>query len=110
MNIELKENYNQVCVWPGTVLKEDQVGDFVSHFAENGFRIQHLETVITAPDVGDPESGGRHDLLFAVHDEDIMRFAIPRLQMGIRWIEDALDNESDNHSIYPERVKEYRTW
>ena len=85
MNIALKENYNQVCVWPGTVLKEDQVGDFVSYFAENGFRIQHLETVMTAPNAGDPESGGRHDLLFAVHDEDIMRFAIPRLQMDLNF-------------------------
>ena len=47
---------------------------------------------------------------WTVHNDDVMKFAIPRLQMGIRWIEDALDNESDNHSIYPPRVREYRAW
>ena len=116
-NPQKNESYNQVCVWPGTLLPPDQVENFVNYFAENGFRIQHLETIMTQPDRGqdgleEPETGGRSDIFFAVHDDDIMRFAIPRLQMGIRWIEDVLDNEAreTEHSIYPVRVQEYRTW
>ncbi len=76
-----------------------------------------INTNKTGPDrdengIAVPETGGRHDVFFAVHNDDVMRFAIPRLQMGIRWIEDVLENEAreTEHSIYPERVKEYRTW
>ena len=115
--IQRNKNYNQVCVWPGTILPETHIEKFVKHFEENGFRIQHLETLRTGPDRSDAGAeiegtGGRSDVLFAIHDEDVMKFAIPRLQMGIRWIEDVLDNEasSTEHSIYPDRVKEYRSW
>lgn len=114
-NVERNENYNQVCVWPGTILEDNQVSDFVNWFLENGFRIQHLESIKTGPDRdegGAPveDTGGRSDVFFAVHDEDVLKFAIPRLQMGIRWIEDVLDNEADGFSLYPSRVSEYRTW
>tara|TARA_X000001388_G_C2213085_1_gene115966 strand:- start:442 stop:792 length:351 start_codon:yes stop_codon:yes gene_type:complete len=113
--IERKKNHNQVCVWPGTILPETHIEKFVKHFEKNGFRIQHLETLRTLPD-HDSEgnevegTGGRSDVLFAIHDDDVMKFAIPRFQMGVRWIEDVLDNEEENRSIYPDRVKEYRTW
>tara|TARA_Y100000593_G_C4274752_1_gene319433 strand:- start:660 stop:1016 length:357 start_codon:yes stop_codon:yes gene_type:complete len=116
-NIKRDKNYSQVCVWPGTILPEDQIEKFVNYFADNGYRIQYLETVITEPDrnelgIIENETGGRHDVFFAIHNDDISKFAIPRLQMGIRWIEDVLDNEAreTEYSIYPERVKEYRTW
>tara|TARA_B100000900_G_C20576198_1_gene715427 strand:- start:882 stop:1238 length:357 start_codon:yes stop_codon:yes gene_type:complete len=116
-NIKRNKNYNQVCVWPGTILPETHIAKFVNHFKENGFRIQHLETLRTFPDHDDKGkliegTGGRSDVLFAIHDEDVMKFAIPRMQMGIRWIEDVLDNEPRvaEHSIYPERIKDYRTW
>ena len=113
--ITRKKNHNQVCVWPGTILPDDQIKVFVEYFAKQGYRIQYLETIMTSPDRGDTGhdiegTGGRSDILFAVHDEDVWKFAIPRLQMGIRWIEDVLDNEEENRSIYPNRVKEYRTW
>ncbi len=116
-SIQRKKNYSQVCVFPGTLLPEDQVSQFVKYFADNGFRVQHLETIMTEPDrdeAGAPiaETGGRSDVIFAIHDDDVVKFAIPRMQMGIRWIEDVLDNESrrTEFSIYPERFKEYRTW
>ena len=116
-NIQKNENYNQVCVWPGTLLPEDQVNDFIQFFGDEGFRVQFLESIKTFPDRDDQGSmiegtGGRSDILFAIHDEDIGKFAIPRLQFGIRWIEDVLDNESNNsdHSVYPERIRGYRTW
>lgn len=82
------------------------VEDFVKFFeAQFGTRIIYLEEVVTGPGSGGP--GGRNDVLFAVHDEDVMKFAVPRLTMGIRWIEDALNGDS---SIYPERLSGYRCW
>lgn len=121
-NIKQNKSYNQVCVWPGTILPTDQIESFVNHFAEQGFRIQYLETIMTAPDRDEnnltvESTGGRSDIFFAIHDDDIMRFAITRLQMGIKWIEDVLDNESSEmrlaareYSIYPEHVEAYRKW
>ena len=116
-NVKRNKNFNQVCVWPGTLLPEDQVEQFVRYFSDNGFREQHLETIKTSPDRDDwgasvEGTGGRSDVFFAIHDEDIIKFAIHRLQMGIRWIEDVLDNEAreTDYSVYPLRVEEYRTW
>jgi len=116
-NIERQEVFGQVCVWQGTDLKEEDVHMFVDYFMKNGWRVQFLETIVTVPDRDNLDyeiagTGGRRDVFFAIHNDDIVKFAIPRLQMGIRWIEDVLDNEADNteHSIYPARVKEYRSW
>ena len=122
-NIERSEKYIQVCVWPGTIVKKEQVSEFEEYFRQNGFRVKFLETIETEPDRDDDgykvkETGGRIDAFFAVHNDDVMMFAMPRLQMGIRWIEDVLDNEARfvggesgiPYSIYPDRVKEYRTW
>lgn len=110
-----KENFDQVCVWAGTIVggKKEQK-DFVS-FMKNkfGVRVQYLEEIKTGPDFknGHPveETGGRNDLFFAVHTDDVVKFAIPRLSFGIRWVEDVLNNEC-GISIYPERVTNYRTW
>ena len=116
-NVQRNEMYDQVCVWPGTIVAENEVESFVNFFKELGYRIQYLETIVTGPDTDEDGvpvacTGGRTDIFFAVHKEDVMRFAIPRLRMGIRWIEDVLDNEARTSacSIYPYRVKEYRTW
>ncbi len=116
-NVDKRENFSQVCVWPGTIVTNQQIHEFEGYFKENGFRVQYLESLLTNPDrdengIAVPETGGRTDAFFAVHNDDVMKFAIPRLQMGIRWIEDVLENEAreTEHSIYPERVKEYRTW
>ena len=115
-NTSRVKGFNQVCVWPGTILPETHIAKFVKHFELMGVRIQHLETLRTRPDHDGKGNlvegtGGRSDVLFAVHDEDVMKFAIPRIQMGIRWIEDVLDNEpADVPSIYPQRVVDYRTW
>jgi hypothetical protein len=67
-----------------------------------------------------PGTGGRNDVVFAVHQDDIKTFAVPRLSIGVRWVEDVLDNETRHnleanparpfHSIYPAHIKEYRTW
>jgi hypothetical protein len=106
--------YNQVCVWPGTTgCKEDPEG--VKEFFQEAFgvRVQFLEEVVTKPDQNDPGTGGRTDVLLAIHSEDVMKFAVKRFEVGIRWIEDVLDNQEHHtpgYSIYPDHVKEYRTW
>lgn len=106
------KNFNQLCVWPGTVLEtEDEkitFEQFEAWVSENfgGVRIKMVEEVKTLPNMNNgvpvPETGGRNDLFFYVHDEDILKFAIPRLQVGIRWWEDVLGNGQEN--IYPKEI------
>lgn len=111
----LPEPFQQVCVWPGTILEKDQVGEFEQWVADEfGTRVKYLETVVTGPDLdenGKPVlgTGGRHDLMFAVHSEDVGKFAVPRLKAGMRWLEDIYLNGHGH--IYPDRVKEqYWCW
>jgi len=112
-NVQRTEDYKQVCVWPGVLINNDVNGftDFMKQHCN--VRVVYLEEIKTAPDMhnGCPVAGtgGRNDVLFAVHNDDVGYFAIPRLTMGVRWVEDVLDNEED-HSIYPAHIKEYRTW
>jgi hypothetical protein len=119
MNIPRKPEFSQVCVWPGTLVGADQVEVFEKFIAENfnNTRVQYLEEVKTFPDLlenglYDIDSGGRNDVFFAVHSEDVGKFAVPRMSYGIRWIEDVLDNEARRgpNRIYPDRVTWYRTW
>jgi hypothetical protein len=111
-NVERKEGYNQVCVWPGSNVGEDNIELFEKFMMDEfGVRVQYLEEIKTLPDhYGDTETGNRNDLFFAVHDDDIERFAVPRLIAGIRWIEDVLAKCNYRYEIYPERVFEYKTW
>ena len=113
------EGFNQVCVWPGTVMQESDVPDFETWMkAELNTRVQYLESVVTKADCNDPTTGGRHDVIFAVHQDDVMKFALPRMRLGIRWVEDVLDNEKHHnemagcpgYSIYPDHLPTYRTW
>lgn len=122
MNIvERKENYNQVCVWEGCVVGPDQIEEFERVVGEpgamfpKGVRVQYLEEVLTLPsqdmynrDI--PETGGRNDLIFAVHDQDIGEFAVQRLPYGIRWIEDVLSETNNSAYLYDSRLQEYCDW
>lgn len=113
MNIERKPGFEQVCVWSGTTVGADMVAEFEAFVLDKlGTRVQYLEEVLTAPDYknGFPVegTGGRNDVLFAVHRDDIGRFAVPRFQYGMRWIEDVYGN--GHGALYPERVAEYQTW
>ena len=112
-NIKLNPGFEQVCVWPGTLVGEDKIAEFEAFLLEKfGARVQYLEEVTTAPDLknGFPVegTGGRNDVLFAIHNEDIGKFAIPRMQFGVRWVEDVYGNGGG--ALYPERVAEYQTW
>lgn len=120
-NVKRKDDFTQVCVWEGVRLAfhgDRRVRQFEQFIAQKckGARVQYLEEIKTSPDIragcAVKGTGGRNDVFFAVHKEDIATFALKRLQFDIRWIEDVLDNEARRKecSIYPERVKEYRTW
>jgi len=114
-NVEKKEGYNQVCVWPGTVLGESTPADFEKWLKDEfGVEGQYLEEIETSPDMenGKPVSntGGRSDLFFAIHDEDVDKFVLPKLRIGARWVEDVLADVNYTSPIYPKRVFDYCSW
>ena len=113
--VSRKPEFRQVCVWPGTVVGDERKEFVASMLSEFGARVAYLEEVETLPDMGSDGqcvdgTGGRNDLFFAVHRDDIVKFAVPRLAYGIRWIEDVLSEANGGASIYPERVGQYRCW
>jgi len=111
------KDFEQVCVWPGTIVGGDKIKKFEKFIADefNGTRAKYLEEIKTAPDRDRDgfhvsETGGRNDVIFAIHIADVPKFAAARLAYGIRWLEDVLDNErraSPDYSIYPPHLKEY---
>ena len=108
--------FEQVCVWGSTTVGEPNIGVFEKSMLEQyGIRVKYLEEIMTFPDRdanGDniEGTGGRSDVFFSIHEDDIPSFAIPRLSFDppVRWIEDVLENES--LSIYPETVNNYTSW
>ena len=104
--------YNQLCVWPGTVLGDATVADFEEFFLDCfNVRIKYKCEVTTLPDLdnrGMPiaETGGRTDQFFYIHSEDIGKFALPRLQAGIRWWEDVIKYNDNSHLYLPQFIKE----
>lgn len=113
-NTIVHKDYTQVCIWPGTTLGEDNDTQAFVDYMKNDLstRVQFLECIMTEPDKRDrsPDAGNRSDLFFAVHKEDVEKFAVPRLSMGIRWIEDVLAKCNYREPIYPSRVYEYKSW
>lgn len=111
---ERKPGFRQVAICQGLLVKD--AAEFESNMMEHfGVRTQFLETIYTKPDTnqwGQPivDTGGRADVFFAIDTDDVMKFAVPRLSMGIRWIEDALAAVNGGNRLYPERVEEYKTW
>lgn len=116
-NVKVELPFTQVCVWPGTIVGPEHIEAFEQWLLDDfGARGKYLEEIKTLPDMEDgypvEGTGGRTDLFFVIHREDVGKFAVPRLQFGMRWVEDVIANEKmrGEISIYPERVKEYRTW
>jgi len=112
------KHFEQVMVWHGTIVPKGKEKGFEEHcLKELGIRVKFIEVIKTGPDYKDgypvEDTGGRTDCFFYIHSEDISKFAVARFKMGHecpRWIEDVLDNEKKGYSLYPERVKEMRTW
>ena len=110
----MESQFNQLCVWPGVVVGDSKKvqEDFIKFFKdEMGVEVKYETEVKTLPDnPGCTETGGRNDIFFYIADDDIGKFAIPRLNMGIRWYEDVLSNGGGD--IYPTEVLEKyeKTW
>lgn len=109
--LEVKENpFTQLCVWPGTLVGKEKIEEFTQFMSDNfyGTRIKYVEEVKTLPDVVNgkvvPDTGGRNDVFFYVHTDDLSKFSITRLAYGIRWWEDVLGNGGGN--IYPDSILE----
>lgn len=108
-NIVRLQDYTQVCVWQGTELGDNTIEEFEAFMlSEFKTRVKFLEIITTKPGDGGP--GGRSDMFFAAHKDDVGHFAIPRLSAGIRWIEDVLSDANYRSRIYPSRVFDYMTW
>ena len=107
-----KNKFNQLCVMQGTLMPEGGAKELVEFFKnEMGVNIRFETQVKTLPDEpGCTLTGGRNDLFFYIADKDISKFAVPRLQMGIRWWEDVLGNGNDK--LYDNDVLEAypNTW
>lgn len=100
----LDEDYCVVAVWHGTILpnKKDVREDFAGWMLETfGTRAKVVGQARTLPDKDGP--GGRADLLFAIHKDDVMKFAPRRFAAGMRWLEDVVLNSG---SLYTRKVQE----
>jgi len=115
-SIKLNKDFHQVCIWPGTLIKKFEIEKFEKDIKNHlNTRIQYLETIKTKPDTDrdgfeEKGTGGRSDVFFAVHKNDVANFAIPRLEIGIRWLEDVLAKGNYRCPIYPDHVYNYVSW
>ena len=108
----MEGKFNQLCVLQGCLMPKGGAKELESFFKdEMGVTVKFETEVKTLPDKpGCTETGGRNDIFFYIEDSDISKFAIPRLQMGIRWWEDVLGN--GNGKLYPTEIldKYEKTW
>tara|TARA_S200002703_G_scaffold117328_1_gene102941 strand:- start:4099 stop:4461 length:363 start_codon:yes stop_codon:yes gene_type:complete len=110
--IKVMSKFNQLCVLQGTIMPDGGAEELEKFFKEEmGVTVKFETQVKTLPDTPEcTETGGRNDLFFYIADDDIGKFAVPRLQMGIRWWEDVLGNGGGN--LYTEEFLEKykKTW
>lgn len=91
-------NYTQLCVWPAVIVQPEEIEQFTKWMQRNmKSRIKYVGQVKTLPTLTKagaviPDTGGRNDLFFYVHDDDVKHFAVLRLMAGIQWWEDVLSN------------------
>ena len=109
----MKGKFNQLCVLQGCLMPEGGAKELEKFFKdEMGVKVKFETEVKTLPDPGDlgMKTGGRNDIFFYIADDDISKFAVPRLSMGIRWWEDVLGNGGGN--LYTEEFLEKypKTW
>lgn len=90
-----------LCVWPGTFLggcnneaTDEDLAEF-HNWLDQEFNVtgQYEGEFMTLP--GQGGEGGRSDLLFWVSEDDVPRFALPRLYYGIRWWDDYVNGSRD---------------
>ena len=98
-NVVRPLGFMQVAIWRGTPHEERQI-PLIEGFLRKvtNSRVMYLETLVT--------EAGRHDVLVAVHREDLPKFAVQRFKMGDDrpiWIEDSPDM-----GVYESRIAHYR--
>ena len=96
-------------VWEGTVVEPNEVDEFEEWVQEEfGVSAQYETQYETLPtmQLGEPvqNTGGRNDLLFWVSQEDIGKFAIPRLAYGMRWWSDAVSSVNGGGELVPDEI------
>lgn len=110
--------YTQAVSWPSTQLGNNSPADFEAFIAGefNGTRAKYIGDFTTLPDE-EPGSGGRIDLCFAVHEEDVGKFAVARFAYGMRWVDDVIGNENERirdgqqaSSIYVPEFHDLCSW
>lgn len=102
--MEAENKFNQLCIWQGTVLGDTPIEEF-EQFFKNKFnaRVKFCEEVITNGNAFLGEEGGRNDVLFYIHDDDISHFALRRFEIGIRWWEDVVSYNNGSY-LYDQEV------
>lgn len=103
MNNNITETkFEQVCVWPFTICPPEEGKALEEFFTDKfGVRVRYIgENVI---------NDKRTDVLFYVASDDIPKFAVPRLAVGIRWLEDVM-NSDDSFNGYPVPKGVSRCW
>lgn len=98
------EGFTQLCVWENCILKPEEVADFVDFVrTQCQTRVRVVGCVETLPGAGGP--GGRVDLLFYAHSEDITKLAARKFVLRMRWWEDVLENLGPHKTIYPQELR-----
>ena len=99
--------YQTLVVWKNTIVGAKFALEFAKDFLKRGFRVVYAEEYRTLPDIEDgikvQGTGGRNDLLFYVHAEDIEEFSVWLLQWcgEMSWFEDVM--RYDGHTV-PNRI------
>lgn len=116
--VQDRGKFLQLCVWPGALVA-GKVKEFEHVLLKQfGTRVKFEAEIEAIPDVRGGKAvhktGGRIDAFFYVHSDDIGKFAHARLQAGIRWWEDVVDNEVriGEGSVYSKEIldKYKKTW
>lgn len=103
---EVKNDFTQLCVIQGMMLGEMKPKEFEDAiFADFKTRIKFEAEVRTLPDLDENDmpvkgTGNRTDIFFYVHHDDVMKFAVPRFQLGARWWEDVIHYNKGNKHLY----------
>lgn len=97
---------DQLVVWENCIVGVENATRFKEHFAKEGFNVEYQCEYKTLPTPGEPNTGGRNDVIFTIKNKDIPKFSLWRLAHGMRWWEDYLDNGSID--IVPKEIlKQY---
>lgn len=85
--------FEQVCVWPFTLVSKGEEDAFVQFFADKfGVKVKFIGE--------NKVSNEQTDALFYIASDDIGKFAVARLPYGIRWLEDVIDNAFHRGECY----------